>query len=117
MFKNGDDPLAIFHLTYDLLHEDGIQHYQKLREELTRLRAHQILSNSCLINLNIDDPRRLVEALQPLVEAPDRLFAMRVEPRTYWYVNARQNTNDWLENNPPVTLEQTQEPEEKPQTH
>jgi hypothetical protein len=98
--------LAIFYLTYDLIHEDGLQHYQALREQLTRLRAHQVLSNGCLINLNTVDPKRLVEALQPLVEKADRLFAVRLEPRSYWYVNARQDTNDWLKANPPVALEE-----------
>jgi hypothetical protein len=108
--------LAIFYLTYDLTHEDGITHYQKLREELTRLRAHRVLSNACLINLNTVDPKRLVESLQPLVEEGDRFFAVRLEPRSYWYVNALRDTNDWLENNPAISLEDAREAN-KPQTH
>ena len=96
--------MAIFHLTYDLTHEDGITHYTTLREELTRLRAHQVLSNSCLINLNTSSARRLVDALKPLVLEADRVFAVRVEPRSYWYINARAETNDWLKTNPPVAL-------------
>ncbi len=108
--------MAIFYLTYDLTHEDGITHYQKLREELTRLRAHQVLDNACLINLNTVDPKRLVESLQPLAEKADRFFAIRLEPRSYWYVNARRDTNDWLKNNPAISLEEAQEAN-KPQTH
>ena len=94
--------MAIFYLTYDLTHEDGLKHYQSLREELTRLRAHQVLENACLINLNTVDPKRLVESLQSLVEDADRIFAARLEPRSYWYVNARRDTNDWLT---PTTVE------------
>jgi hypothetical protein len=108
--------LAIFYLTYDLTHENGMEHYQVLREELTRLRAHRVLSNACLINLNTVDPKRLVESLQPLVEKADRLFAVRLEPRSYWYVNARQDTNEWLKNNPAISLEEAREAN-KPQTH
>jgi len=96
--------LAIFHLTYDLNHEDGITHYETLRKELTRLRAHQVLSNSCLINLNTASARRLIEAIKPLIEESDRLFAVRVEPQSYWYINARAETNEWLKNNPAVAL-------------
>ena len=101
--------MAIFYLTYDLLHEDGFERYEMLREELARLRAHPVLSNACLINLNTVDPKRLVEALKPLVEETDRLFAIRLEPRSYWYVNARSETNDWLQSNKPVALEEALE--------
>jgi hypothetical protein len=113
--------LAIFFLTYNLTHEDGFKHYQALREEFTRLRAHQVLENAALINLNTVDPKRLVEALQPLVEERDRLFAVRLEPRSYWYINARQETNDWLKTNKPVPLEEALEAlkaqQQEPPTH
>lgn len=109
--------MAIFLLTYDLTHEEGLPHYQTLRDELTRMRAHQVLSNACLINLNTVDAKRLVEALQPVVEKADRLFAVRLEPRSYWYINARRETNEWLENNPAVSLEDALKAQEKPQTH
>lgn len=98
--------MAIFYLTYDLSHEDGLKHYQALREELTRLRAHQVGENGAFINLNTVDPKRLVEALQPLIEERDRLFAVRMEPRSYWYINARRDTNDWIKANPPVPLDE-----------
>ncbi|MEO0465139.1 MAG: hypothetical protein AAF216_01245 [Pseudomonadota bacterium] len=114
--------LAIFYLTYTLHHEDGLQHYQALREELTRLRAHQVGPNSALINLNTVDPKRLIEALQPMTEEGDRLFAVRLEPRSYWYVNALSDTNDWLKTNKPVPLEEAladlkAQQDEPPTTH
>ncbi len=113
--------MAIFMLTYDLSHEDGLPHYERLREELTRLRAHRIMENACLINLNTVDPKRLVEALQPLVEDRDRLFAVRLEPRSYWYVHAMRDTNDWLKTNKPVPFEEAlaelKAQQEQPPTH
>lgn len=93
--------MSIFLLHYDLSHEDGLPHYVDFRKELTRLRAHRVLENACLINVNTHDPRRLVETLKPLTEERDRLFAMRMEPGNYWYLNALSDTNDWLKDNPP----------------
>lgn len=96
--------MPIFLLNYDLSHEDGLPHYVDFRKELTRLRAHRVLNTACLINVNTADPKRLVEALKPMTEDKDRLFATRMDPNSYWYLNTFDKTNDWLKDNPPVPL-------------
>ncbi len=96
--------MAIFLLTYDLHNEQGPAHYTALWAELKRLRAHRVMERACLVNLDTDNPRRVVETLKPLTESRDRLLASRMDPGSYWYLNAGAETNDWLRQNPPVAL-------------
>lgn len=97
-------------MTFDLGNEDGPEHYKAFSDELARLRAHRVMDRACLINLNTASARRVSEALKELLDEKDRIFVMRVDTQTYWYLNAFPETNEWLKANPPEPAPALPEP-------
>ncbi len=92
--------MAIFFVTFDLNHKDGYDHYPKFVEELGKMRAHRIMNNACLVNVNTGSAKALLEHIKPLLEETDRIFAARIDTENSFYQHAYPGTNEWLEHNP-----------------
>lgn len=93
--------MPVYALAYDLVNErKGTFDYQPLWTELRLLGAHRAQLSLWLVNLN-NTAKEVVEHFQQFVDKDDRLFASRMRPKEYWYVNAIAGTNDWLAKNPP----------------
>lgn len=102
--------MGVFLLVYDLKNEAGHEHYHAFWAELSRLGAHRVLESACMVNLNTEDARRVVETLKKLTDKSDRVAAVRMEPGNYWYLNAYPKTNDWLSRNPPAAPRESEAP-------
>ncbi|WP_371037316.1 hypothetical protein [Rhodosalinus sp. FB01] len=96
--------MAVFLLSYDLRNEAGHEYYHAFWAELSRLGAHRVLEGACMVNLNTENPRQVVETLKKLTDDSDRVVAVRMEPGNYWYLNAYPKTNDWLSRNAPAAM-------------
>lgn len=92
--------MAIFFVTFDLNHEDGYDHYTAFVEDLTKMRAHRIMNNACLVNVGTSSPKTLLEHMRSFLEDTDRIFAAKIDTENSYYLHAYPGTNEWLEHNP-----------------
>jgi len=93
--------MTVYALAYDLVNErKGTFDYQPLWDELKRLGGHRTQLSLWLVNLN-NTPKEVVDHFTQFVDKDDRLFASRMRPNEYHYVNAIGGTNDWLSKNKP----------------
>jgi CRISPR-associated endonuclease Cas2 len=94
--------MSAYLVSYDLVQEKkNPQHdYQKLWDELKRLRAHRTQYSLWLINSNMS-PAQLRQHFEQFVDANDRIWTVKVFREQYDYRNAIGGTNDWIKANPP----------------
>ncbi len=93
--------MAIYILSYDLIDEKGSSvDYQKLYDELNRLKAHRVQDSLWLLNLT-NTAKEVLEHFKGFTDSNDKLWVSSVRKGEHWYTNANAGTNKWLEANPP----------------
>lgn len=94
--------MAIYLFSYDLIDEKGSSiDYQKLYDELARLKAHRVQESLWLVNLN-NTPKEVLEHFKGFTDANDKLWVSSVRKNEHWFTNANAGTNKWIESNPPT---------------
>lgn len=93
--------MAIYILSYDLINEKGSKvDYQKLYDELERLKAHRVQDSIWLVNLD-NTAKEVLEHVKGFIDSNDKLWVSSIRKGEHWYTNANSGTNKWLEENPP----------------
>lgn len=92
--------MPVFFVTFDLNHEDGYEHYSEFVAELNKLRGHRIMNNSCLVNINSESAKALLNHLKPHLEDTDRIFAAKIDSSNSYFLHAYPGTNEWLKQHP-----------------